>query len=82
MKIEQSPKGHEDEVMEIPLRGNLERTIRISKSVSEDFKEKFSALFHEFEDVFAWDHTELKGVDPEVCQHQIPLRMDARPVRM
>ena len=82
MKIEQSPKGPEDEVVEIPLRGNLERTIRISKSVSEDFRDKFSELFHEFEDVFAWDHTELKGVDPEVCQHRIPLRMDARPVRM
>ena len=82
VRIEQSPKGHEDEVVEIPLRGNLERTIRISKSVSQDFREKFSELFHEFEDVFAWDHTELKGVDPEVCQHRIPLRMDARPVRM
>ena len=69
MEIEQSPKVQEDEVAEIPLRGNQERTIRISKSVPEDFKEKLSELFHEFEDVFAWDHTELKGVDPEVYHH-------------
>ena len=25
---------------------------------------------------------DLKGVDPEVCQNRIPLRMGARPIRM
>ena len=39
-------------------------------------------LFMEYKDVFAWNHTELKGIDPRVCQHKIPLKMDAKPVRM
>ena len=53
MEIEQSPKAHDDKVAELPLKGNLERTIRISKFIPEDFKENLSKLFHEFEDVFA-----------------------------
>ena len=53
MGIEQSPKTNKEEVAKIPLRGNLERTIRVSKSVREDFKEKLFELFHKFEDVFA-----------------------------
>ena len=32
--------------------------------------------------MFAWDHTELKGIDPRVCQHRIALKADARLVRM
>ena len=64
------------------MRGNAERTIRLSKAVPEEMRDKFTELFHEFEDVFAWDHTELKGIDPSVCQHRIPLKMDARPIRM
>ena len=50
--------------------------------LSEDFKEKLSELFHEIEDVFAWDHTKLKGFVLEVCQHRIPLRMNVRPIKM
>ena len=67
VSMEQSPKMNEEEVEELPLQGNSERTIRISKNLSEEFKEKLSRLFHECEDLFAWDHTELKGVDPQVC---------------
>lgn len=32
--------------------------------------------------MFAWNHTELNSIDPRVCQHKIPLKMDAKPVRM
>ena len=80
--MEQSPRIKDDEVTKMPLRGNPERTIRVNKSLSKDFKEKLSKLLHEFEDVFAWDHTKLTGADPKVCQHRIPLRTDAKPVRM
>ena len=32
--------------------------------------------------MFAWDHTNIKGVDPKVCQHRIPLIPTAKPVRL
>ena len=39
-------------------------------------------MFEDFKDVFAWEHEDLKGVDPKVCQHRIPLIPDAKPVRL
>ena len=31
--------------------------------------------------MFAWSYKDLKGVDPAICQHTIPLSDDARPSR-
>ena len=31
--------------------------------------------------MFAWSYKDLKGVDPAVCQHTIPLQDDAKPSR-
>ena len=31
--------------------------------------------------MFAWSYKDLKGVEPAVCQHTIPLRDDAKPSR-
>ncbi|MCO5596510.1 hypothetical protein L7F22_050573 [Adiantum nelumboides] len=36
-------------------------------------------ILQEFRDVFAWSYKNLKGVEPAVCQHTIPLRDDAKP---
>ena len=33
----------------------------------------------EYRDVFAWSYKDLKGVDPKVCQHTIPLKDGAKP---
>ena len=42
------------------------KTIRINKNLSADFKKQAK-------DVFAWEYKDLKGVDPKVCQHRIPV---------
>ncbi|MCO5555393.1 hypothetical protein L7F22_008939 [Adiantum nelumboides] len=70
-----------DEVQEISI-GPQDKTIRINKLLPEQFKEALKIIFLEFKDVFSWDHTELKGIDLRVCQHKIPLRLDARPIKM
>ena len=36
-------------------------------------------ILQKFRDVFAWLYKDLKGVDPVVCQHTIPLHDDAKP---
>ena len=48
------------------------KTIRVNKNLPENFKAKGKRVFEEFKDVFAWEHENLKGVDPKVCQHKIP----------
>ena len=80
--VQANQEGTADEVEELPLRGNKDRALRVNHQLPKDFKEKLSKLFQEYEDVFAWDHTELKGIDPKVCQHRILLKPDARHIRM
>ena len=35
----------------------------------------------DYKDVFAWSYKDLKGVDPKICQHTIPMKDDAKPSR-
>ena len=71
-----------DKVEEVQVGDEEKRTVRVNKQLPNQFRKDLLELFEKFQDVFAWDHNELKGIDPRVCQHKIPLRMDARPVRM
>ncbi|MCO5594534.1 hypothetical protein L7F22_048566 [Adiantum nelumboides] len=54
------------------------KMIKINKLLKKELKDKTWNLFLKFKDVFAWEHIDLKGVDPEVCQHTIPLKSNAR----
>lgn len=56
--------------------------IKINKELTEDLKQEIMNLCREYNVVFAWDHTQLKRIDPKVCQHRITLKKDARLVRM
>ena len=38
-------------------------------------------MLKEYKDCFAWSYEDMKGVPPEVVQHTIPLRDDAKPVQ-
>jgi hypothetical protein len=38
-------------------------------------------LFREFKDVFAWSYEDLRGFDPNVIQHVIPIKEEAKSVR-
>ncbi|MCO5590566.1 hypothetical protein L7F22_044537 [Adiantum nelumboides] len=58
------------------------KMIKINKLLTKELKDKAWNLFLKFKDVFAWEHSDLKGVDPKVCQHTIPLKLDARSVRL
>ncbi|MCO5589239.1 hypothetical protein L7F22_043205 [Adiantum nelumboides] len=42
------------------------KMIKINKHLKKALKDKAWNLFLKFRDVFAWEHTDLKGVDPEV----------------
>ncbi|MCO5553373.1 hypothetical protein L7F22_006894 [Adiantum nelumboides] len=42
------------------------KMIKIIKHLKKELKDKAWNLFLKFKDVFAWKHTDLKGIDPEV----------------
>ena len=58
------------------------KMVKVERQLLGELKEKLAKLFEEYKNVFASDPSELKGVDPAVCQHKIPLVPDARPIRM
>ena len=47
--------------------------------MSEEEEKELIQLLQEFRDVFAWSYKDLKGVDPSVCQHTIPMRDNTKP---
>ncbi|MCO5573196.1 hypothetical protein L7F22_026963 [Adiantum nelumboides] len=58
------------------------KMIKINKHLKKELKDKAWNLFLKFKDVFAWERTDPKGVHPKVCQHKIPLKPNARPIRL
>ena len=51
----------------------------IATDLDPDKEQKLKELLREYWDVFAWSFKDLKGVDPTIYQHTIPLREDAKP---
>lgn len=57
------------------------KMLYIGAQCTDEEKEKFTALFHEFIDVFTWSYKDLCGFDPGFIQHSIPLEEGVVPVR-
>ena len=49
------------------------KNIKIGAKCSDEEKEKFAKLLGEFQDVFAWSYEDLRGFDPGLIQHAIPI---------
>ncbi|MCO5570330.1 hypothetical protein L7F22_024049 [Adiantum nelumboides] len=53
----------------------------IATDLTEEKEQLLIATLKQYKDVFAWSYKDLKGVDPSICQHTIPLKSDAKPSR-
>ncbi|KAL1293674.1 hypothetical protein AAHE18_19G088200 [Arachis hypogaea] len=77
-------KGFEsqDPLKEINL-GTLDdvRITYICKDLVDPFRTEFFHLLHEFKDCFAWDYHEMPGLDRSLVEHQLALKLNARPVK-
>ena len=59
--------------------GQDPKTVWIATDLESEEETKLISTLKEYKDVFAWSYKDLKGVDPQVCQHTIPLKADAKP---
>jgi ribonuclease HI len=57
------------------------KNVKIGAKCSDEEKEKFAKLLGEFQDVFAWSYEDLRGFDPGLIQHAIPIQEGVKPVR-
>lgn len=72
--------GPEDaKQVDITEPGTEPRKVWIATDLTPDEEELLMSTLKEYKDVFAWSYKDLKGVDPTICQHTIPMREDAKP---
>ena len=60
---------------------NDPKNIRIYSDLTSELFKEWLQFFKDTKDVFAWTYKDLEGVPPEICQHQIVLEPNAKPVR-
>ena len=56
------------------------KTFYLGRTLDEAERSTYSKLLKEFLDVFAWSPSDLKGIPPELGEHQIDLVDGATPV--
>ena len=56
------------------------KIVKVSVHVQGRFKEDLLNLLKEFKDIFAWEYSDMKGIDPSFYSHKINLKEDAKPV--
>jgi hypothetical protein len=55
--------------------------VKLSRSLTEEQRAKYTELLREFVDVFAWTYEDLKTYDTSIIEHKIPLKEEAKPFR-
>ena len=61
--------------------GETPKPIFVSVDLSKEEESDLITLLKEYKDCFAWSYEDMKGVPPEVVQHTILIRDDAKPVQ-
>ena len=56
------------------------KPVNLAKEMPPKEKSAMLTLLKEFRDVFAWSYENMRGLDPQLYQHQIHLSKDAKPV--
>jgi hypothetical protein len=57
------------------------KIVKLGAQCSDKEKVKFTELLYEFQDVFAWSYEDIRGFDPALIQHVIPIKEGIKPVR-
>ena len=69
-----------DDLEEVDIGpGDKPRPTFISKKLDPSLHEPMIALLREYRDCFAWDYTEMLGLDRSIVEHRLPLKKGFRP---
>jgi hypothetical protein len=64
-----------DELEEVDIGpGDKPRPTFLSKKLDSSLRDPMIALLKEYSDYFAWDYTEMPGLDRSIVEHQLPLK--------
>lgn len=59
---------------------NDPKFVKISKSLTEETKNKYKNLLQQYAYIFAYSYNDVKTYNKDVMEHTIPLKADAKPV--
>ena len=69
-----------DDLEEVDIGpGDKPRPTFISKKMTPNLREQTIKLLKEFPGCFAWDYTEMPGLDRSIVEHRLPLKPGFRP---
>ena len=88
-ELEEDPlKDEHDQIIPVTSVANskvvqieLGKTLNINANLTPDQETKLIQLLRKYQEAFAWDYPDMKGIDPQLCTHRIYIEKDARPVR-
>jgi hypothetical protein len=71
-----------DELEEIDIGdGDKPRPTFIRANFNSSFREELIKLLKEYKDCFAWDYSEMPGLDRSIVEHQLPIKPSFRPYK-
>jgi hypothetical protein len=69
-----------DELEEVDIGpGDKPRPTFISKKLHPELREVMIVLLRKYTDCFAWEYTEMPGLDRSIVEHRLPLKLGFRP---
>jgi len=69
-----------DDLVEVDIgNGDNSRPIFISAKLNSECKQQLTDLLKEYKDYFAWDYTEMPGLDRSIVEHRLPIKSGFRP---
>ncbi|XP_071933626.1 uncharacterized protein [Coffea arabica] len=81
-ELERGVKNTVDELKEINLGTSDDpRPIYISSCMTPEEEKEYVDLLLEFRDVFAWNYSEMPGLDPRVAVHNLSVKQGTKPVK-
>jgi hypothetical protein len=57
------------------------RSLNINANLDEQQQQKLIQVLSKYQQAFAWEYSDMKGIDPQLCTHHIYIEKDARPIR-
>ena len=80
--VKKSARVLEDELQDLNLGTEEDpKVVKISVHVEGEFKAELKELLMQYKDIFAWDYSDMKGIDPTFYQHRINLKNDVVPTK-
>jgi len=75
-------KPHQEEVEVINLGDeNEKKEVKIGTWMLKEIQGQLCALLGEFKDIFAWSYQDMPGLDPDIVQHKLPLKLECPPIK-